>query len=207
MEIRKAEEKDIQAVCHMLTARMVDSVEQSYVLQGICNKEDLTKNLLTIQVENEYRFGEIWIAGNYQGVLTGHYGKGFTILSLLRTAVRQNMQLRSMSKADLNQLRANLKEMAGTTNMRWRKQICGSTRYFYLQLVAIDRALKGKGVFRRLVEPVLTRSEHENMPVLLDTHDKDNVSLYEHFGFKLVREHHAKSGAPITQYSMIRRCE
>ena len=207
MEIRKEEEKDIRAVCHMLTNRMVDSVEQSYVLQGICNKEELTKILLTIQVENEYRVGEIWIAGNYQGVLTGHYGKGFTALNLLRTIVRQNMQLRGMSKTDLNQLNANIKKMAGTTNMRWRKQICGSTRYFYLQLIAIDRTLKGKGVFRQLVEPVLTRLERENMPVLLDTHDKDNVPLYEHFGFELVREHHAKNGAPITQYSMIKRCE
>ncbi|MDR1184515.1 MAG: GNAT family N-acetyltransferase [Coriobacteriales bacterium] len=207
IKIRKAEEKDIPEICRMLTARVVDSVEQSYILDGICDKEKLTNLLLNIQINDVYRVGEIWIAGDYQGVLTGHYGKGFTTLSLLRTAVAQNRQLiKHMTKTDLSQLKINMKRMAGTVNMRWRKQICGSADYFYLQLIAIDRSLKGSGTFRQLVGPILERSEHENIPVLLDTHDKDNIPLYEHFGFELVKEHRARSGAPIVQYSMIRRC-
>jgi ribosomal protein S18 acetylase RimI-like enzyme len=165
----------------------------------------LTHLLLTIQIEDVYRVGEIWIAGDYQGALTGHYGKGFSILGLLRTSIRQNMRLnKSMTKADLKQLSANIKRMEGTADTRWRKQVCGGTDYYYLQLVAIDSSLKGSGTFRKLVEPLLTRLERENLPVLLDTHDKNNVSLYEHFGFELVKEHHAKSGAPIIQYSMAR---
>jgi predicted acetyltransferase len=71
-------------------------------------------------------------------------------------------------------------------------------------LVAIDSSLKSSGAFRQLVAPVLVRAEHENLPVLLDTHDKNNVPLYEHFGFELAQEHHPKSGAPIVQYSMIK---
>jgi citrate lyase synthetase len=111
-----------------------------------------------------------------------------------------------MTKADLKQLSANMRRIEGAADIRWRKQACGSTDYYYLQLVAIDSSLKGSGTFRKLVEPLLTRLEHENLPVLLDTHDKNNVPLYEHFGFELVKEHHAKSGAPITQYSMIKHC-
>jgi N-acetylglutamate synthase-like GNAT family acetyltransferase len=207
IKIRKAEIKDIPEICSMLTARMVDSVEQSYVLDGICDKEKLTNLLLTIQIEDVFRVGEIWIAGNYQGILSGHYGKNFSILRLLQTTVAQNWRLnKNISKADLKQLVINLKKMAGTQNMRWRKQACGSANYFYLQLVAIDRSLKGSGAFRQLVEPLLKRLEHENMPVLLDTHDRDNVPLYEHFGFKLVREHRAKRCATIVQYSMIKHC-
>lgn len=207
IEIRKAVEEDIPETIAMFTARLVDSVEQSHILEGITAKEELTRIMLTTQIEDMYRDGEIWIAGDFQGALTGHYGKGFTVFSLLKTAIRQNaLMKRSLSKEDLQQLSANVKKSQGTVNMRWRKEVCGSNNYYYLQLVAVNRSSKGSGVFRQLVEPILLRSEHESIPVLLDTHDKDNIPLYEHFGFELVREHQAKSGAPITQYSMIRRC-
>jgi N-acetylglutamate synthase-like GNAT family acetyltransferase len=206
IKIRRAEEKDIPEICNMLAKRMADSVESSCMLDGIRDKEKLSNLLLTIQIEDVFRVGEIWIAGEYQGVLTGHYGKGFTIFTLLRTGIRQNMQLnKNIGKTDLIQLKNNMKRM-GAVNTRWRKQICGSAKYFYFQLIAIDSALKGSGAFRRLAEPLLKRLEHENVPVLLDTHDKDNIPIYEHFGFELAKEHRAKSGVPIVQYSMIRRC-
>ncbi len=209
IEIRKAEEDDLPRIVDMLSARLVDSVEQSYILEGICAKEELTHFMLAVQTEEIYRIGEVWIAGDFQGSLSGFYGKsGFSIASLVRMSLRQNTWLKkNLSKADLKQLNANMKKMAGTTNTRWRKQVCGGNDYFYLQLVALDSSLKGSGAFRQLVEPILARLEQEKMPVLLDTHDKSNVSLYEHFGFHLEREHHAKSGAPIVQYSMIKRCE
>ena len=206
--IRRAEEKDLPRVTSMFTTRLVDSVEQSYVLEGIQAKEELMNLILTIQNEDEYRVGEIWIAGDYQGALTGHYGKGFSILSLLQRSIKTNKRLnKTMTKEDLNQLNENLKRMEGTTDFRWRKKICGNNRYYYLQLVAIESSLKGSGIFRQLIEPILMRSNHEKLPILLDTHDENNVPIYEHFGFELVEKHHAKSGAPIVQYSMIKRCE
>jgi predicted GNAT family N-acyltransferase len=184
---------------------MMDSVEGSYLIDGIHDKEKLTNLLMAIQTEEMFRIGEIWIVGKYQGALTGYYGKNHTIFNVLRTTITQNLRLnKNIAKTDLKQLSINIKKMAGTSNMRWRKQICGSANYFYLQLVAIDSSLKGSGAFRQLVEPVLKRLEHENMPILLDTHDRGNVPIYEHFGFELVKEHCAKSGAPIVQYSMIK---
>jgi predicted GNAT family N-acyltransferase len=206
IEIRKAKEADLPNIISMFCSRMIDSVESSYMLDGISAKEELTELILASQIEDVFRIGEIWIAGDYQGGLTGHYGKDVTKLGLLNSAIKQYIQLnKCMTKADLKQLSTNLKRTKGAKNMSWRKKACGSANYFYIQLVAIDRSLKGSGTFRRLVEPILMRSECEKIPVLLDTHDKDNVPLYEHFGFELVKEHHAKSGAPVIQYSMIKR--
>lgn len=208
IKIWKAEEKDLPGVIKMLSHRMANSIEQSYLLDGINAKEELTEVMITTQVEDVYRVGEIWVAGDYQGALTGHYGNGFTLLSLLRTSLRQNKQLKqSIAKPDLEQLSINIKKTAGTRNLRWRKQVCGSEHYYYLQLIAIESSLKGSGVFRRLVEPILIRAERESIPVLLDTHDKDNVPLYEHFGFELIKEHHAKGDESIIQYSMMRPCQ
>lgn len=87
----------------------------------------------------------------------------------------------------------------------WRKQACGGSNYYYIQLVAIDGSLKGSGTFRRLMEPVLTRLERESMSARIDTHAKDNIPIHEHFGFELVKAHREKSGAPISLYAMRKR--
>ncbi len=205
-EIRKATENDIPAVCKMITARMIGTVETSYHLDGISDKEKLFHQMITAQIEDIYRIGEIWIAGEYQGVLAGFYKSNVKLFHSIQSAVALNRKLgKNIDAADLKQLSANMKKMAGTQNARWRKQACGNTNYYYIQLVAIDSAMKGRGVFRQLIEPVLARLERENIPALIDTHDKDNVPIYEHFGFELVKEHRARSGAPIAQYSMIKR--
>ncbi len=206
MEIRKAVLNDISSVCKMFTLRMKDSVESSYSLAGINDKEKIFSEMITVQIEETFRVGEIWIAGEFQGALAGHYGKNFKLLNALRSAVRMNKSLHKyVAKDDLAQFAANMKKIAGTQNTSWRKKVCGSKNYFYIQLVAIDERLKGQGVFRQLIDPILMRMKSENVPTLIDTHDKDNIPIYEHFGFELVKKHQAKNGESIYQYSMIKR--
>ena len=78
-----------------------------------------------------------------------------------------------------------------------------SGRFYRIKIVAVDESMRGKGAFRRLVTPVLDFADKEKIPVVLETHNYDNVGLYEHFGFDLVKT--IKSGeTPIEQYCMIR---
>ena len=206
VDIRRAEEKDLPAVCAVLTAIMANAKESAHLLDGLHDKEKLFGQMIAAQMSDILRDGEIWIAGEYQGIFAGIYGKNITLWKSLRSGLALNKRLaKTIDKADLALFSANMKKAAGLNNTRWRKKACGSSNYYYIQLIAIDKSLKGRGVFRRLAEPVLTRLEQENIPVLIDTHDKYNVPIYEHFGFELVQEHRAKSGAPIAQYSMMKR--
>ena len=98
-----------------------------------------------------------------------------------------------------------MQKKSGANNLRWRKQKCGKSNYYYIQLIAIERTMKGNGVLRRLIDPVLECCEQQKIPVLLDTHDKDNVPIYQHFGFELVMEHPSKNDSSIAQYSMMKK--
>jgi GNAT superfamily N-acetyltransferase len=76
-------------------------------------------------------------------------------------------------------------------------------KYWYLQMLAVDPAYQGKGFSSRLVKPMLVRAEREGLPVFLETQLQKNVSLYEHFGFKVVEEG-VIPGSKVNSWAMVK---
>ena len=66
-----------------------------------------------------------------------------------------------------------------------KKQYAPET-HLYLALLAVRPESQGKGFASILVGPMLTYADKENLPCYLETQNTKNVSLYEHFGFKVV---------------------
>ncbi len=76
-------------------------------------------------------------------------------------------------------------------------------RYWYLQMLGVDPAHQGKGYSGRLLKPMLARAEREGLPVYLETQLEKNVSLYQHFGFKVVEEG-VIPGSDVYSWAMVR---
>ena len=47
--------------------------------------------------------------------------------------------------------------------------------------------LQGKGFGRKLIGAAIEKSEHEGLHLYLETETEENVKLYEHFGFRLLK--------------------
>jgi ribosomal protein S18 acetylase RimI-like enzyme len=76
-------------------------------------------------------------------------------------------------------------------------------KHWFLQTIAVDPESQGKGYADKLLRPMLARMDEECLPCYLETIDEANVSLYEHFGFRVVD----KSAVPktnITSWAMLR---
>jgi GNAT superfamily N-acetyltransferase len=58
--------------------------------------------------------------------------------------------------------------------------------HWYLQSIGVDPNQKGKGLASLLIQPMLERADAEALRVYLDTNTEDNISMYEHFGFRVV---------------------
>lgn len=204
--MKRLEEKDIAPICQTISAGLLSSVEASYQLDGISDKQNLLHHMTRTQINHWQRAGEVWVIGDNQGVLAGHYGtKETTIRSLLFGLSLARNVLSVLSKEDKARLISNLKKADGAEDIKWRKQVCNKGAYFYIDLVVVDGAQKGSGMFRRLMEPILSRTSREGIPILLDTHDSGNVPIYQHFGFELIQEHRAKGNQEMVQYSMMKR--
>ncbi len=140
-----------------------------------------------------------------QGMVAGHYRHSEKSLKLLSSTLRLSLRMfRTASRADQKSIFRNAFASDGAQSVKWRKQVCQKANYYYIDLIAIAPSLKGSGAFRQLLEPILIRAKKEIMPVLLDTHDKNNVPLYEHFGFEVVGQYIAKHHPDLIQYAMVK---
>ncbi|MFC1950872.1 GNAT family N-acetyltransferase [Chloroflexota bacterium] len=68
---------------------------------------------------------------------------------------------------------------------RVRKRLAPS-RYWYLAILGVDPDHQGKGHASELMKPMLKRIDGEGLPCYLETDTEKNISMYQHFGFKLL---------------------
>jgi ribosomal protein S18 acetylase RimI-like enzyme len=66
------------------------------------------------------------------------------------------------------------------------EHMAGST-YLYLLVVGVATKLQGKGFGRKLIGAAIEKSEREGLQLYLDTETEENVKMYEHFGFRLLK--------------------
>ena len=59
--------------------------------------------------------------------------------------------------------------------------------YLYLLVVGVSTELQGKGFGRKLIGAAIEKSEREGLQLYLETETEENVKMYEHFGFRLLK--------------------
>ncbi len=78
-----------------------------------------------------------------------------------------------------------------------------STPHVYLSTIGIDSAYRGKGMSAYLMRPGLEWADRENIPCYLDTHNADNIRIYQNYGFKVACES-VIPGTSVRHWAMIR---
>ncbi len=73
----------------------------------------------------------------------------------------------------------------------------------YLSLLYVDKTLRGQGVARTLLTPLLQRCDQQQHICGVDTFNPVNISLYQHFGFELYRQ--TAINDTVTNYCLLRR--
>jgi ribosomal protein S18 acetylase RimI-like enzyme len=60
--------------------------------------------------------------------------------------------------------------------------------YWYLILLGVTPHYQGKGYASKLLRGMLVRTDEMGVPCYLETETEKNVSMYQHFGFKVIDE-------------------
>ena len=106
---------------------------------------------------------------------------------------------------DIRRLLSNSRKTGSVLSFSWEKEFIKG-RYYRIKIVAVDKSMRGQGAFRRMMTPLITFSDTEQVPIIIETHNEDNVGLYRKFGFELVKTI-TSPRTEISQYCMIRRPE
>ena len=97
----------------------------------------------------------------------------------------------------------NMKPIKAVLGAKWFKKFCKEAPY-YLAVFAIDKASRGTGLCRVMIEYFFEYAKTISTSIVLETHTKGNVPMYEHFGFELAEAKETADGT-ITEYRMIRK--
>jgi len=76
-------------------------------------------------------------------------------------------------------------------------------KHWFLQAIGVDPQFQGRGYASKLLRPMLSRIDEENLPCYLETLETQTVRLYEHFGFKVIEESSVPSTS-LTNWAMLR---
>jgi len=60
--------------------------------------------------------------------------------------------------------------------------------YWYLDVVVVNPEHQGKGFASALIKPILLEAEKNHQAVYLETQNKNNIQIYERYGFSLIKE-------------------
>jgi ribosomal protein S18 acetylase RimI-like enzyme len=58
----------------------------------------------------------------------------------------------------------------------------------YLALIAVDPSHQGKGLGNSLLQFLTSKASALGLPIYLETHNRQNVIFYQHFGFTVAKE-------------------
>ncbi|UCC19999.1 MAG: GNAT family N-acetyltransferase [Promethearchaeota archaeon] len=75
--------------------------------------------------------------------------------------------------------------------------------HWYLSIIGINPLFQGKGWSTLLLNSMFTQIDKQNLPYYLDTNNKENISIYERFGFEIVEEYKLPN-ANLVNWAMIR---
>ena len=74
---------------------------------------------------------------------------------------------------------------------------------WYLYNISVKTDSQGKGISKKLLQPMLQFCDDEKMVAYLETNKESNVVLYRNYGFDLMKEELIPD-TPVTHYAMVR---
>lgn len=75
--------------------------------------------------------------------------------------------------------------------------------HMFLWVIGVASDFQGNGLSSRLIRPMLSRLDEQNIPCFVETHAEKNVPLYQHFGFTIVDES-VIPGTSLTHWALLR---
>ncbi len=150
--------------------RKIIAPQLSEVVLRVANK------IGTVQITSEALEGvAMWFPKKTANFNMFHMIKAGQFWSMLRLSFKYKNEMNSMNRYT-------------SVLTQDRKILMKDKDYLYLGMICVAPEHQGKGFGGKLLNHLFAESRELNLPIYLETETTDNVSLYEHCGFKTIHE-------------------
>ncbi|MFC1875552.1 GNAT family N-acetyltransferase [Chloroflexota bacterium] len=73
--------------------------------------------------------------------------------------------------------------------MEGKRKELAPAKHLYLGMLAVDPQYQGKRYASQLLDELISKMDRECLPCYLETEGDKNVSVYQHFGFRVIDEY------------------
>lgn len=176
-------EHDLELYAKLMAESFLDDPGVSMQLAGIAKKLEVFETQCRCQVQAFSKLGGLTTLGHGDGILLGYFtGDEAQLSSCLQETSAYLME--RVSTSDLLSLQQKAIEiMTEIARPDWYKTFLGEREVYVLQAIVVHPSLRGTGVFRRFITPILERAKQKGTPVVCQTHVFDHVMKYEQIGF------------------------
>jgi len=166
---------------------LADAFQRDPLWNKICEGEsDLEKRfraIFEVPVRHCLKYGEVYASSaDLEGVAAWVPGKyaDVTMWRIIRSgAMGAAMRMGSSAAKKMGPVFKPVTED--------RHEHMAGHAFLYLLVVGVATELQGKGFGRKLIGAAIEKSEREGLHLYLETETEENVKMYEHFGFRLLK--------------------
>ncbi len=197
-------ENQIESIARLLTKCFINDPLVIMQTKGIDDKKIFLEKLFMTQLPIFEKTIEIFsLDDKLNSVIIGYEKKNYkSFRTLILNLMASPRVFRVLGKKDFKIYSSNVKNALKVINLKWQKEFIKSN-YYYIKVIAIANEDRGKGVFRKLIAPTLNYCNENNIPIILESNNPNNIPIYEHFGFNLVKTI-AKDEIDLRQYCFIK---
>lgn len=198
-----AKYEDIEAISKLILEGFADDPKMEYQLRNLERKQYILKTIAESQVREFLEKGEVYTIDNCTGAILSYNSKNVDFNGFIEILTTMNNELlKILTEDEMQTLISTSQDLSKVDNLIWINEISGE--YYHLMTIVIDKQFRGRGIFRKLISPLLKECDEKKLPILLETHNKENLDIYKHFGFEIVNEF-ADEKLDFRQYCMVRQ--
>ncbi|MFC1981487.1 GNAT family N-acetyltransferase [Chloroflexota bacterium] len=179
----RVQKGDISRVGKVLADAFQHDPLWNKVFKGEPDLEKRFRAFFEVPVRHCLKYGEVYAPSqDLEGIVAWVPGKyaDMTMWSIIRSgAIGAAMRMGSNASKKMGPVFKPITEDR-------HEHMTGCT-YLYLLIVGVATELQGKGFGRKLIGAAIEKSEREGLQLYLETETEENVKMYEHFGFRLLK--------------------
>ncbi len=184
----KIEKEHYHSIARLLAECFLEDELVVKQIKGIENPKEFLEKLFFSQMPVLHKTCEMnSLDDGINSVIAGYEKKKYKPIRVLLLSILCQFKLsNSIKGSDLKLYVQNCREALKCVDLKWhRKFVKGN--YYYIKIIAIAKSSRGKGSFRALLMPVINHCKEKTIPIVLDTNTAENVPIYQHFGFELIK--------------------
>ena len=170
-----------ERACEMLSRAFFHDSKMTHLIPEIAARKDRSKHLFEFELRYGMIYGDVYTTSpGVEGVAVW-LPSDRSEITLWRAFRAGGLGLqRHLGKETMDRLMA----FSTTIDDLHKKHV--HSPHCYLFFIGVDPAYQGKGYAGRLIRPMLDRLDRKKIPCYLNTQNEKNISLYEHFGFRVI---------------------